>query len=350
MVNKAIRIVIVVSGILNWIVLIRNAFDGFHYVHKSQSRHASWVEMVRVQKRNYSDHHLLHFQSCSDLPVQTERLRRPYVSTISLIDLHKKYHAGVDGHFSPPNCVTKEKIAIIVPLHGRLDGCFILLNNLIPVLKNQNKDFSIFVIEQVSDAPFNKALLMNAGFVEAIKQDVFTCFIFHDEDLIPVTNSVPYECPFNQLHHLSVNVSSFNHTVQEHRVGGVVAMTSQLFKSVNGFSNLYFGHGYEVQDMFQRLKALNISTVDARKRDGIFVRIGDTGNRANIRNEDGLKLLDAVSRRPQHEGLNTLKVSVGLPGRMNVANVLTRKQISFDADYYLKQIDAILKKKSFPLN
>ena len=47
-------------------------------------------------------------------------------------------------------------------------------------------DYRIFVIEQSSDdEQFNRAALMNAGFMEANKFDRYFCFVFHDVDLLP---------------------------------------------------------------------------------------------------------------------------------------------------------------------
>ncbi|XP_046578447.1 beta-N-acetyl-D-glucosaminide beta-1,4-N-acetylglucosaminyl-transferase-like [Haliotis rubra] len=269
-------------------------------------------------------------------------MRIPNISEISHDALKKKYLGGVDGHFSPPTCVSEERTAVIIPSDDNPDNIRILLNNLIPVLRNQNKDFTLFVVEQTPDTPFNKALLMNAGFVEAVRQDVFTCVIFHDVDLIPVTYTVPYGCLKNHPHYLSVTTSNYS-TAKEHRLGVVVAMTPQLFKSVNGFSNLYFGNGYEDTDMFQRLKDLNISTVDAGRRDGIFLPRGNAERRTNSQDEDGLELLEAASRRAEHEGLNTLKASV--QRITGLLQVFTKFHVSFDADYYIKQIDTILKEE-----
>ncbi|XP_071088816.1 beta-N-acetyl-D-glucosaminide beta-1,4-N-acetylglucosaminyl-transferase-like [Haliotis cracherodii] len=132
---------------------------------------------------------------------------------ITFEQLNKKYGNGVDGHFTPPTCAGRDKTAIIIPFRERHRNLTILLNNLIPVLRNRNKDFTIFVIEQVDlDTTFNKALLMNAGFKEALKQDYFTCFIFHDVDYIPETSNVPYECLLNRSYHLPSAVSIFNYT------------------------------------------------------------------------------------------------------------------------------------------
>jgi len=41
------------------------------------------------------------------------------------------------------------------------------------------------VVEQTADEEFNRAALMNVGFVEAMSLDKFDCFVFHDVDLLP---------------------------------------------------------------------------------------------------------------------------------------------------------------------
>lgn len=54
-----------------------------------------------------------------------------------------------------------------------------------PVLQRQQLDYQIFVIEQAGDDDFNRAALMNVGYKEASKIGAFTCFVFHDVDLVP---------------------------------------------------------------------------------------------------------------------------------------------------------------------
>ena len=41
---------------------------------------------------------------------------------------------------------------------------------------------------------FNKGAIMNAAFLEARKLDNFTCFVFHDVDMVPETDFALYRC------------------------------------------------------------------------------------------------------------------------------------------------------------
>lgn len=64
--------------------------------------------------------------------------------------------------------------------------------------------FSIFIIFP-GDGVFNRAMLMNVGFVEALKFREFDCFIFHDVDLLPEDDRNLYTCP-DQPRHMSVAI------------------------------------------------------------------------------------------------------------------------------------------------
>ena len=46
-------------------------------------------------------------------------------------------------------------------------------------------DYGIFIIEQHGSEPFNRAMLLNVGAAEALKQYNYACFVFHDVDLLP---------------------------------------------------------------------------------------------------------------------------------------------------------------------
>ena len=60
------------------------------------------------------------------------------------------------------------------------------------------------------NGPFNRGMLMNIGFVEAMNIRPFDCFIFHDVDLLPENDRNLYNCP-EQPRHMSVAVDVFNY-------------------------------------------------------------------------------------------------------------------------------------------
>ncbi|XP_025423113.1 beta-1,4-N-acetylgalactosaminyltransferase bre-4-like isoform X2 [Sipha flava] len=165
------------------------------------------------------------------------------------------------GHQEPLDCRARYKIAIIVPYRDRLSNLCTFLLNMHPFLTKQQLDYSIFIVEQFDDGLFNRAMLMNVGFNEALKLRDFDCFFFHDVDLIPENDRNIYSCP-DQPRHMSVAIDKFNYRLPYVDLfGGVIGMSRNHFQLVNGFSNMFWGWGGEDDDMASRVKAhdLNIT-------------------------------------------------------------------------------------------
>uniref|UniRef100_A0A1B6HUM2 Beta-1,4-N-acetylgalactosaminyltransferase n=1 Tax=Homalodisca liturata TaxID=320908 RepID=A0A1B6HUM2_9HEMI len=158
------------------------------------------------------------------------------------------------GQWRPRNCTARDRVAIIIPYRNREVHLYILLRNLHPMLQRQQIDYGIFVIEQAGDGPFNRAMLFNVGFLEALKLREFDCFIFHDVDLLPEDDRNFYTCP-EQPRHMSVAVDIFQYKLPYAELfGGVSAMTKEQFQQVNGFSNMFWGWGGEDDDISSRIK------------------------------------------------------------------------------------------------
>lgn len=116
----------------------------------------------------------------------------------------------------------------------------------------QQIEYGIFLIEQVAEGLFNRAALMNVGYVESQKLGDWDCFIFHDIDLLPMDDRNLYNCP-DQPRHMSVAVDTMGFKLPYSSIfGGVSAMTKLQFKKVNGFSNCFWGWGGEDDDMSNR--------------------------------------------------------------------------------------------------
>jgi hypothetical protein len=116
------------------------------------------------------------------------------------------------GGFSrPANCSAREMLAVVVPYRARAHQLLVLLANLHPMLQRQQRDYKIFVVEQEGNASFNRAALMNVGFLEALNADPrFSCFVFHDVDLLPEDDRNVYECA-QQPRHMSHAVNTMNY-------------------------------------------------------------------------------------------------------------------------------------------
>ena len=67
----------------------------------------------------------------------------------------------------------------------RPDHLRLFLYNIHPILQRQQLDYQIFIVEQAGKGDFNRAALMNVGYVEASKKRAFDCFVFQDVDLVP---------------------------------------------------------------------------------------------------------------------------------------------------------------------
>ena len=75
---------------------------------------------------------------------------------------------------------SKYKMAIIVPFRDRPDHLRIFLNNMHPYLMRQRLHYKIFLVEPHSNLTFNRGMLKNIGFVEAMKDsNKWNCFMFH---------------------------------------------------------------------------------------------------------------------------------------------------------------------------
>ncbi|CAF0768014.1 unnamed protein product [Didymodactylos carnosus] len=124
------------------------------------------------------------------------------------------------GHWWPKKCQAETRLAVIISYH----------NN-----------------------SFNHAILSNIGYIESTKLYNYTCFIFHDVDLLPEDDRNLYTCG-DKPRHLSVAIDKFNYELWWPGLfGGVTAFRRQDFINVNGFATIYQGWGGEDDDMYSRV-------------------------------------------------------------------------------------------------
>ena len=141
----------------------------------------------------------------------------------------------------------KNKLAIVVPYRNRESH----LETFLKYMKTYLKDYTyeIIVVNQSDEQLFNRGKLLNIGAKYAIDNG-FDYMCFHDVDMLPKTADYSYpEYPtslISELENKEGNVF-FNY------FGGITLFNTKDFMAINGYSNDYWGWGYEDTDLFYRV-------------------------------------------------------------------------------------------------
>ncbi|EFX75268.1 hypothetical protein DAPPUDRAFT_56278, partial [Daphnia pulex] len=117
-----------------------------------------------------------------------------------------------------------------------------------PFLQRQQLSYTIIVVEQSNDSSFNRGMLLNIGFTEALLQDKYPCFIFHDIDYLPEDDRHSYSCPEDgKPRQMAFAIDYWDNyrPVPRYIFGGVSAISTHDFQQINGYSNLFLGWGGE---------------------------------------------------------------------------------------------------------
>ncbi|XP_028409000.1 beta-1,4-galactosyltransferase 1-like isoform X2 [Dendronephthya gigantea] len=213
------------------------------------------------------------------------------------------------GASRPKTCQSLSKVAIIIPYRNRYQQLKIFLRHLHPILKRQLLDYRIIVVEQNGDTPFNRAMLFNIGYKEALKLHDFQCFVFHDVDLIPEDDRNSYGCP-SRPRHLSVAVDTLHYRLPYATIfGGVSSLTKEQFEKINGFSNKFWGWGGEDDDLYKRITAVGYSLSRPNIVIGRYTML-QIGHKSAKKDDRRHEKLETSEDRMSRDGLNTLKYDV----------------------------------------
>ena len=146
------------------------------------------------------------------------------------------------------------KLGIIVPYRKRPGHLRKFRESISEYLKDIQ--YELIVVEQADDLPFNRGKLLNIGFKAAMRK-LCDYVVFHDIDMLP--KDVDYSYSDVPLH-LATNFTNSNREIFNTYFGGVTMFPSPTFKRVNGFSNEYWGWGFEDDDLLMRLTESNVFT------------------------------------------------------------------------------------------
>jgi len=178
-----------------------------------------------------------------------------------------------------------KKLAILIAHRGRRENLSQTLNKLQKYFKTQQPeiDYDIFVVEQFDENLFNKGQIFNAA-LNHIKDD-YDYVLINDVDIFPVVADFRYP-----------NVSLFRLT--EKNWGASLLFMEDIIK-VNGFSNNYWGWGYEDNDLEHRFWFLNIPF---EPRDFIYDEINHPlAYTENIKNRNQQKMMSFVNMNSEEK-------------------------------------------------
>ena len=107
------------------------------------------------------------------------------------------------------------------------------------------------MINQVDELRFNRASLINVGFL--LCQDDCDYIAMHDVDLLPLNLNLDYGYPEKGPYHVA---APHLHPKYHYRkfVGGILLLKREHFKQVNGMSNKFWGWGREDDELYLRMK------------------------------------------------------------------------------------------------
>lgn len=209
------------------------------------------------------------------------------------------------GRYRPEECKALQRVAILIPHRNRERHLMYLLQHLHPFLQRQQLEYGIYVIHQAGSKKFNRAKLLNVGYIEALKDDLWDCFIFHDVDLVPENDLNLYRCE-DQPKHLVVGRNSTGYRLRYNGYfGGVTALSREQFFKVNGFSNNYWGWGGEDDDLRLRVELHRMKIIRPKPDVGKYTMIFHTRDPGNEVNIGRMKLLHQVSQVWRTDGLNS---------------------------------------------
>lgn len=219
-----------------------------------------------------------------------------------------------------PQQQQREHLAVIVPFRDRFEELLQFVPHMRTFLDDQRIPHRIYVINQVDRYRFNRASLINAGFLFACdaahrSRDHRRCdyIAMHDVDLLPINAQLSYRYPADgQPFHVAAPEL---HPKYHYRtfVGGILLVGAEHFRRLNGMSNQYWGWGLEDDEFYLRIRDAglavqrpqNVSTGTANT----FLHVHDRRHRKR----DTVKCFDqreVTRKRDRRTGLATLRHSV----------------------------------------
>jgi hypothetical protein len=176
------------------------------------------------------------------------------------------------------------RLNVLVPMRGREEHLQKFIPAFLSSMEHNGIEARIFVVEQKDAGHWNKGRLFNIGFQQATAHKLAfgeASWLFSDVD---VFETVPGRLAYKDcisasdgsIHHLYGigGGNSGNKTYGEGVLGGMFCLPSRLYTNVNGFSNRFWGWGFEDSDFEHRMRAAGVAV----NRSALIPRLGARGD------------------------------------------------------------------------
>ncbi|KAG0696232.1 Beta-1,4-galactosyltransferase 7 [Chionoecetes opilio] len=204
----------------------------------------------------------------------------------------------------------KHKLALLIPFRDRFEELLEFVPYIHNFLDKQHKNHHVFVINQVDNLRFNRASLLNVGFLESGAE----CdhIAMHDVDLLPTNPEVTYQFPEEGPYHVSAPHLHPRYHYPTF-IGGILLVRREQFRQVDGLSNKYWGWGLEDDEFYARLKEAKLEIF---RPGNLTSGVKDTFKHFHDqrrRRRDMIKCYnqqEVTRHRDRHSGLSTVKYTI----------------------------------------
>ena len=169
---------------------------------------------------------------------------------------------------------------ILIPYRNRETHLKYFLDNTLPIFNKLLPNNKVIILHQANDKLFNRGKLLNIGFKEYMNNTKY--FITHDVDVNPFYKTVK-DMYTDDIKDKVKGIFTSPHNT----LGGVIKISSNNIKKINGFPNGCWGWGAEDKALQNRVEynnleiEKNIFSCD-KCYDDSFYRFNDVDDREQV--------------------------------------------------------------------
>lgn len=209
------------------------------------------------------------------------------------------------------------RLGIIIPYRDREAHLAKMLPHTVSFFRRNTDIEPLFVLaEQDDDLPFNRGAIVNHAYAACAGMIDYVCF--HDVDYMPMWADYSEPSLPSRIVWYGMDKRPVGHgtdravCAQRYGLAAVAVMRKWHFEACNGYSNTYWGWGYEDTDLAKRLESVGIPL---GYKDGTFIALDHDSNGYDANGES--EASKANAERFKHrvypdmvDGLSTLGATV----------------------------------------